>query len=57
MRRWPKIYLKSLGNLGQLAVLSRNYRIEAEAVVNDGRRRLQAEVDKQDNRLLFLKVN
>ena len=49
--------LKSLGNLGQLAVLSRNYRIEAEAVVNDGRRRLQAEVDKQDNRLLFLKVN
>jgi general secretion pathway protein K len=49
--------LKSLGNLGQLGVRSSSYRIEAEALVNDGRRRLQAEVDKQDNRLLFLKVN
>jgi len=49
--------LKSLGNLEQLGVRSRSYRIEAEAEVNDGRRRLQAEVDKQDNRLLLLKVN
>ncbi|MFA7384282.1 MAG: type II secretion system minor pseudopilin GspK [Desulfurivibrionaceae bacterium] len=49
--------LKSLGNLEQLGVRSRSYRIEAEAQVNDGRRRLQAEVDKQGNRLLLLKVN
>lgn len=49
--------LKSLGNLGSLGVQSSRYRIEAKAVINDGRRRLQAEVDKQGNRLLFLKVN
>lgn len=49
--------IKSLGNLEQLGVRSRRYRIEAEAEVNDGRRRLQAEVDKQGNRLLLLKVN
>jgi general secretion pathway protein K len=49
--------LKSLANLGSLSVQSSHYRIEAEAVINDGRRRLQAEVNKQGNRLLFLKVN
>jgi general secretion pathway protein K len=49
--------LKSLANLGLLSVQSSRYRIEAEAVINDGRRRLQAEVNKQGNRLLFLKVN
>ncbi len=49
--------LKTLGNLKHLGVLSRHYRIEADAVVNDGRRRLLAEVDKQGNQLLFFKVN
>ena len=49
--------MKSLANLGLLSVQSSRYRIEAEAVINDGRRRLQAEVNKQGNRLLFLKVN
>lgn len=49
--------LKSLSNLEQLGVQSKRYRIEAEAEINDGRRRLQAEVDKQGNRLLLLKVN
>ena len=49
--------LKSLANLGTLSVKSSRYRIEAEAVINDGRRRLQAEVNKQGNLLLFLKVH
>lgn len=49
--------LKTLGNLKHLGTLSGRYRIEAEAVVNDGRRRLAAEVDKQGNQLLFFKVN
>lgn len=49
--------LKSLGNIGSLGVQSSRYRIESKAVINDGQRRLQAEVDKQGNRLLFLKVN
>ena len=49
--------LKTLGNLKHLGVQSSRYRIEADAVVNDGRRRLLAEVDKQGNKLLFFKVN
>lgn len=49
--------LKTLGNLKQLSVQSSHYRIEADAVVNDGRRRLLAEVNKLDNQLLFFKVN
>lgn len=49
--------LKTLGNLNHLGTQSRRYRIEADAVVNDGRRRLLAEVDKQGNQLLFFKVN
>ena len=36
---------------------SSRYRIAADAVVNDGRRRLLAEVNKQGNQLLFFKVN
>ncbi len=49
--------LKTLGNLKQLGVQSSHYRIEADAVVNDGRRRLLAEVNKRGNQLLFFKVN
>lgn len=49
--------LKTLGNLHSLAVQSSRYRIAADAVVNDGRRRLLAEVDKKGNKLLFFKVN
>jgi general secretion pathway protein K len=49
--------LKTLGNLKHLGTRSSRYQIEAEAVVNDGRRRLLAEVDKQGNQLLFFKVN
>ncbi|MDH3454033.1 MAG: type II secretion system minor pseudopilin GspK [Desulfuromonadales bacterium] len=51
------IVLKTLANLEQLGVASRNYRVEASALVNDGSRRLVAEVDKQSNKLLFFKVN
>lgn len=49
--------LKTLGNLGHLGVSSKRYQIEADAVVNDGRRRLLAEVDKQSKTMLFFKVN
>jgi general secretion pathway protein K len=49
--------LKTLGNLTHLGVRSSRYRIEADAMVNDGQRRLLAEVDKQGNQLLFFKVN
>jgi general secretion pathway protein K len=49
--------LKTLANLKHLGVLSSRYRIEADAVVNDGQRRLLAEVDKPGNQLLFFKVN
>ncbi len=51
------IVLKTLANLEQLGTTSRTYRIEASALVNDGSRRLVADVDKQSNRLLFFKVN
>lgn len=55
----PQFYivLKTLANLGQLSTTSRGYRIESSAQVNDGSRRLVAEVDKQGNKLLFFKVN
>lgn len=49
--------LKSQANLKHLGTLSRRYSIEADAEVNDGRRRLLAEVDKLGNQLLFFKVN
>ncbi len=49
--------LKNLGNLKKLGLKSKRYRIEADAVVNDGRRRLLAEVDKDGNQLIFFKVN
>lgn len=51
------VVLKTLANLGQLSTTSRTYRIETSAMVNDGSRRLMAEVDKKGNKLLFLKVN
>ena len=49
--------LKTLANLNQLGTTSRFYKIEATALVNDGSRRLSAEIDKKDNTLLFFKVN
>ena len=49
--------LKTLGNLQQLVVTSNRYLIKADVMVNDGRRRLEAEVDKQANKMLFFKVN
>jgi general secretion pathway protein K len=49
--------LKTLANIGQLGTTSDIYRIEATAVVNDGQRRLDAIVNKSENRLLFFKVN
>lgn len=49
--------LKTLANLQQLGTTSRGYRIESTAMVNDGMRRLVANIDKQGNKLLFLKVN
>jgi general secretion pathway protein K len=55
----PQSYavLKTLANLQQLGTTSRGYRIESSALVNDGTRRLTAEIDKQGNKLLFFKVN
>jgi len=49
--------LKSQGNLGMLGTTSRSYRIEAHATVNDGQRRIAADVDKPTSRILFLKVD
>lgn len=51
------IVLKTLANIGQIGTSSRTYRIESSAMVNDGSRRLVAEVDKSGNKLLFFKVN
>ena len=51
------IVLKTLANLEQLGTSSRRYRIETSAQVNDGSRRLVAEVDKRSNKLLLFKVN
>jgi general secretion pathway protein K len=55
----PEAYtvLKTLVNLKQLGTTSLTYRIEATALVNDGSRRLLAEIDKAKNKLLFFKVN
>jgi len=55
----PQVYiiLKALANQGQLGTTSKYYRIESSALVNDGSRRLTAEVNKVDNKLLFFKVN
>jgi len=49
--------LRTLENLGQLGVTSQIYRIEAEALVNDGHRRMVAEVEKASSKLLYLKVD
>jgi general secretion pathway protein K len=49
--------LKTLGNLEMLGTTSKVYRIEAHASVNDGQRRVVAEVDKLTSRVLFLKVD
>lgn len=51
------VVLKTLANLDQVSTTSRGYRIESSAQVNDGSRRLVAEIDKQGNKLLFFKVN
>jgi general secretion pathway protein K len=51
------IALKTLGNLEQLDLRSNFYQIEADAVVNDGRRRLVAQVNKKNNKLTFFKVD
>jgi general secretion pathway protein K len=55
----PNVYivLKSFANLNQLVTTSSIYRIESTAQVNDGSRRLVAEVNKAGNKLLFFKVN
>jgi general secretion pathway protein K len=49
--------LKTMANLGQLTTTSETYRIESTAWVNDGRRRLVADVAKNGNKLLYLKVD
>jgi len=49
--------LRTLENLGQLGVTSQLYRIESEALVNDGHRRMVAEVEKKSSKLLYLKVD
>jgi general secretion pathway protein K len=51
------VVLKSLANQEQLVTTSNIYRIESSALVNDGSRRLLAEIDKVGNKLLFFKVN
>lgn len=55
----PEAYnaLKTLGNLGTLGTTSKIYRIEAQAGVNDGQRRIVAEVVKLTSQVLFLKVD
>ena len=51
------VVLKTLANIGQLGTKSHTYRVESYAMVNDGSRRLMAEIDKRNNKLLFFKVN
>ena len=51
------VVLKTLSNIGQLGTKSDTYRVESYAMVNDGSRRLMAEIDKRNNKLLFFKVN
>jgi len=55
----PAVYivLKTFANLNQLSTTSLIYRIESTAQVNDGSRRLVAEVNKAGNKLIFFKVN
>ncbi|MCM2264530.1 MAG: type II secretion system minor pseudopilin GspK [Desulfuromonadales bacterium] len=55
----PEVFvdLKTQGNLGMLGTTGNIYRIEAHASVNDGQRRIVAEVDKATSRVLFLKVD
>lgn len=49
--------LKSQAYLGMLGTTSDIYRIESHASVNDGRRRIAADIDKQTSQILFLKVD
>ncbi|HKL27588.1 MAG TPA: type II secretion system minor pseudopilin GspK [Desulfuromonadales bacterium] len=49
--------LKTFANLKRLGTTSQIYRIESTAQVNDGSRRLIAEINKDENGLLFFKVN
>ncbi len=49
--------LKSLANQKALGTTSSLYQITAQARINDGNRTVQAEVDKPDNLLLFIKVD
>lgn len=51
------VALKTQGNLGLLGTTSTVYKIEAHARVNDGQRRIIAEVDKSTSQMLFLKVD
>jgi len=55
----PEVFsaLKTLGNLDMLGTTSNTYRIEAHARVNDGQRRIVADVDKLTSKVLFLKVD
>jgi general secretion pathway protein K len=53
----PYSALKSQADLEELGVTSNRYLIVADVMVNDGRRRLEADVAKQGNKLLFFKVN
>lgn len=48
--------LKTLANQKLLGTTSQYYHIETDAIVNDGRQRLVAEVNKKDNSLLFIRV-
>ncbi len=51
------IDLKTQANLDRLGTTGNIYRIEAHARVNDGQRRVVAEVDKTTSQVLFLKVD
>ncbi len=48
--------LKTLANQKLLGTTSQYYRIASEAMVNDGRQRLVAEINKKDNSLLYIRV-
>lgn len=51
------IDLKTQGNLDRLGTTGHLYRIDAQARINDGQRRIVAEVDKTTRQVLFLKVD
>jgi len=55
----PEVFidLKTQGNLDRLGTTGHLYRIEAQARINDGQRRIVAEVDKTTGQVLFLKVD